>query len=426
MRGFVKTRIGVAVLAVLFLILLLTSELSPLNDLLAKNEITASGVAKYRIHILATPGLEKLENKLSNMNSTVILEQLPASNYFRADGGHGFHDYFLLTDKWDFKNLEPTTKNNKQKPANANIEQNSPEVPDLPEDLSPDYRLELEEDAVFLMKNDQSYFQLPLDKSLVGPVSLFNKRNSAAINPAESGTTKIYLIPDLGKPEFKTIDCKQQIVDTAIDPFGSRIYVLIKKIESKDDNSTRRSILMVDLKEPERINSTATPVSFHSKIFFNQAAEALLILDQEKLRIIDATTGSVRSIYNFKKEEHLSEKDIVVLPGVPGALIKEDLIDLRSADKIDTLIGFSPASRYIIDYKNKRLYYSSKDDSVEVPACRFMNIASYDLHNLSLEQQITLKGKRASEQQSGSQRKDSIEKLFLDKDGNLVVLSAPR
>lgn len=414
MKGFVKTRVGIAIAGVLFLLLVLVMELSPLQDLLGGDAITRSGVPKFRIHILSTPVLDKLENKLTTLNSAVDIEQLSGSDYFFVDGGHGHHAYFRLTAGHDFERA-------------GKMAGGSNEHVELPEDMPVDVRLGDEDGKPVLLEKDSPLIDLPAE-SKAGRLAVFNKGKSALL----AGESSIHLIADLDKPSLETIDCRDKIVDLAVDREGSRLFVLVKKADDagKKSEQGRRTLKVIDLEspDPDKLEDLKIPVSFHSRIFYNHAALALLILDEEKIRILDAQDGSVRLIRNFSKEPPLEEKDVVVLSGVPAAILKEAIIDLRPpCEEVGTLIGFGSQSRYVIDFRNKRFYYSgqSENNQKDQKDDASMSIASYDLNKLTLEKQVKLAGRSASEESTRA-RLDFVKALFLDRDGNLVALSAPR
>ncbi|MCA9803699.1 MAG: hypothetical protein KC777_17125 [Cyanobacteria bacterium HKST-UBA02] len=413
MQGFVKTRVGIAIAGILFLLLVFVMELSPLQDLFGGDAITRSGVAKFRIHILSTPVLDKLENKLTSLNSTVDIEQLSGSDYFYVDGGHGHHAYFKLTAGHDFERA-------------GKMAGSSNEHVELPPDMPVDIRLGDEDGKPVLLKNDSPLLELP-ESSKNGKFAVFNKEKSALV----ASESSIHLIADLDKPSLKTIDCRDKIVDLSVDREGARIFVLVKKADNagKKSEQGRRTLKVIDLESnPDKIEDLKIPVSFHSRIFYNHASLALLILDKEKIRILDAQDGSVRLIRNFTKEPPLEEQDVVVLSGVPAAILKEAVVDLRPpCEEVGTLIGFGSQSRYVIDFRNKRFYYSGQieRDQKDQKEDAAMSIASYDLNKLTLEKQVKLAGRSASEE-STRPRLDFVKAMFLDKDGNLVALSAPK
>lgn len=418
MEGFVKTRVGIAIAGFLFLLLVVAMELSPLQDLLGGDAITRSGVPKFRIHILSTPILDKLENKLTTLNSSVDIEQLSGSDYFYVDGGHGHHAYFKLTPGHDFERAGKMAGDSKDRV-------------ELPPEMPVDVRLGDIEGKTVLLKNDSLLVDLPADCT-TGKLAVFNKNKSALL----ASESSIHLIADLDKPSLETIDCRDKIVDLAVDREGTRIFVLVKKADDADKKSEqgRRTLKVIDMEtKPDSIEDLKIPVSFHSRIFYNHASLALLILDREKIRILDARDGSVRLIRNFSKEPPLEEKDVVVLSGVPAAILKEAILDLRPpCEEVGTLIGFGSQSRYVIDFRNKRFYYSGHPERDQLRKGQrdqqedaAMSIASYDLNKLALEKQVKLAGRSASEESTRA-RLDFVKAMFLDRDGNLVALSAPR
>ncbi len=406
-RNFSKTRAYAAIAALFFLSIILLAEFSPLADLLAGNEITRSGVQKYRIHILAPPELTKVASKLTTVNQTVKLDKLAGTNSFRLDGGQGYYSYCKLDSNWEFGEIAS------QKDRDAVVE-------------GAFYSLVQESNnkpAIHL--NDRRLRALEISAP-DGSARLFvlNGNRSGLVTTGAGKSFKIYYIADIKKSPARRIDFKDQVRAIYYDENAARFYARTVSADNKDSTAINTSVYPQRLKyiDPARsweIKSLDIPIQDDAQVAYISNGEALCVLDREKLRVFGADDGRVREIIylkdHFKAGENDGRDSLVALPMVPAVLLNDVLVDVRDGSIVDTLPGFTEKSLYAVDYGNKNLYYA--------PASKTMEITIYDLHNLALKTSIRL-GTKNSDGTDREEREDTLKYLFMMENGYLIGLSA--
>jgi hypothetical protein len=98
---------------------------------------------------------------------------------------------------------------------------------------------------------------------------------------------------------------------------------------------------------------------------------------------------------------------------------------MRSGEVVDTLYGYGPQSVFTVDFNNKKLYYSTDQKGGNQPDSTYMSINVYDLHEVEFQFQITLAARSLVADQT-VERQDDIKHLFVNREGRLIALSAPR
>lgn len=406
-RNFSKTRAYAAIAALFFLSIILLAEFSPLADLLAGNEITRSGVQKYRIHILAPPELTKVASKLTTVNQTVKLDKLAGTNCFRLDGGQGYYSYCKLDSNWEFGEIAS------QKERDAVVE-------------GAFYSLAQEsknKPAIHL--NDRHLRTLEISAP-DGSARLFvlNGNRSGLVTTGAGKSFKIYYIADLKKSPARRIDFEDQVRAIYYDENAARFYARTVSADNEDSTAINTSVYPQRLRyiDPARsweIKSLDIPIQDDAQVAYLSKGEALCVLDREKLRVFGADNGQVREIIYLKDHFKTAKKNrrdsLVALPMVPAVLLNDVLVDVRDGSIVDTLPGFTEKSLYAVDYGNKNLYYA--------PASKTMEITIYDLHNLALKTSIRL-GTKNSDGTDREEREDNLKYLFMLENGYLIGLSA--
>lgn len=329
MLGFTKTKFGILIATAIFFALLLFTELSPIGDFLTKDGITRDDVAKYRIHILSTPELNKVNSKDTSLNITAELNQLGNSNYFRASGGDDFFAYFKLGNKWDFDKLEPH------------------QLKQQYNQLKPIYSLKYLDGTLFLQKLDQNFRAIELrDSKIDNPkITVFNNNKSAILTWVNDNTQVISLLKDITSSPLEYLNFQGYVEDLVLDKFGKRVYA----ITLEDKSSNNASISYVEASnssvEPAKLDTVLSNVS---KVGYSSLANTICILDKTRLRILNAQTGASKNILYLKNLFSNSDKikdgtklNFKVLDKVPAAFLEDHLIDLRDGFIVDILPGLS-------------------------------------------------------------------------------------
>ena len=409
-RSFSKTRVYAVIAALFFLSIILLAEFSPLTGLLSGNEITRSGVEKYRVHIMAPPELTKVASKLTTVNQTVKLDRLAGTSIFRLDGGQGYYSYRKLNSQFELEELAS------QKDRDTIIE-------GAFYSLGADSKNSNNKPAILL--NDRRLRSLDLsDSENSARLYVLNGNRSGLVTTGSGKSFKVFYIADLKKSAPKRIDFKDEIRAIYYDENATRVYA--KTSSARDDSSTaintsvyNQSLKYIDPAQSWEIKSLDIPVQQDAQVAYLSKGEALCVLDREKLRVFGADDGQVREIIylkdHFKTRKGDKEDSLVALPMVPAVLLNDILIDVRDGSIVDTLPGFTDESLFAVDYGNKNLYYS--------PASKNMEITIYDLHNLALKTSIRL-GTKNSDGVDRKEREDTLKYLFMLENGYLMGLSA--
>ncbi len=241
-----------------------------------------------------------------------------------------------------------------------------------------------------------------------------NSGNFLILEKREKGEVKLLFLPGLNSQTIVIpIEGAVDVSFTASDSTGSTFLFI-----DKNGLIQRLDLINKNLKK--------TVVGSYKEniddIKYSAKAEALIIVDRKKwsMSVIDAKSGALRGVLPLKKGEQIN-----LLNGTQGALINNKLVDLVTAQVADQLEGFCPKSEYVIDFTNKKLYYSSceagKEDS---PKANPTYLSGYDLHEMKLESQVNLGEKSVSETEKLT-RTDEVKSLFLDNLGRLIVLTVP-
>lgn len=410
-RNITRAKAGIVFATLFFLALILFGEIAPLGDFMPTNGITRTGVDKYRIHILSTPGLDKVLSKETDLNVTAKVENFRSdSRLCRLNGGYDFYSYRKLTPEWEFVEEEPEQN---WAPLQYSLTTNE----EKKELLLSKNNLEgkvISGNSTALLEKAKSLSVIPLkvDKYLL-------------IFEGEKPMESAYFIRDPEKPELEEVNFKTPVEELYFDKEGSRVFARTRDNEGTGINTSTYPyrISAIDLEEkPLALKALNLPLSKEATVSYNAKADALSILDPEKLRIVEASSGQVRKILYIDKllKEKEPTTNMVSISGVPALFLNDKLIDLRDGSIVDSLPGFSRKSIRVVDFKNKYLYYSPTNKEGETS----MDIAIYDLHNLSLEKQIQL-GTKNSIEAERKERQDSLKYLFIDDQGYLIALSAP-
>lgn len=413
--------------------------------------------------------MDKLENQLSRLNVTADMTQLGTSNVFRADGGHGHHAYFRLSDKFEFDEIKP-----------------GKDGAFPPEILAPSYySFKNMEGKIVVLRNDVETAHLALDGLVEDQKTSFKLLNENAPNIINYGKSAVIFeigraepsclyIADLERPKLAQIQEIKNIKEGAADYYGKQFFAFTKWSKNADpaeryedpneelqngppsEDEVRISGANFDVKPPV-VAQFKTPVEMKTHIFYCAPAKALVLIDREKIRLLDSNHGEPIAILyhkdlfkgfenpqdqpenSFLKDENgLSIESVrlpkfSILPGVPAAIFGDNLIDLRSGERVDQLFGFTPKSVFAVDHTNKKLYYTTSKASTATGGNSgnlstndraLMCINVYDLHEVEFQFQITL-GSRSIVEDEAVERNDYIKQLFISQDGKLIALSAP-
>ncbi len=417
-----RGRLGIAVAAVIFLLIVIVGELTPLGQLL--NPLTE----KLRIHVLSTPNLDKLKTQQTVLDVSDRVQQIPNSNVLRVDNRTGQHHYFVINDKWDLREIAPNA---------------SGDMPPEGVTAVPYITFQEASDHVDLLKFD--VVTGPLTGFTVGartdfdfeknPPLIINYGNSAVLY--RRGKTHVPIpdlayVPDFNQKVAIVVPEISDIEKVAADRFGKQFFAI-----TSDADTDELRLVGVNFDAPKPLVVTFdTPVNKDTQLFHCGPAATLVLIDQEKLRIVSARDGKAIATHYHKDflhnlngknspfkswEEELPPFQIV--PGVPAAIFADKLIDLRDGELADTLYDFGPKSVIAVDFNNKKLYYSTFDQGGR-KMDSYMSINVFDLHEVVFQYQITL-GTRNLVEDDALEREDNIEQMFLGQFNQLVALSAP-
>ena len=418
-NNITRAKAGIILATLFFLGLILFGELAPLGDFLPVNGITREGVEKYRIHVLSTPGLDKVLSKETSLNVTARIDGFKADkNLFRLDGGYDFFAYSRLNAEWDFEDAEP-------KPGAKGIHYSVVKKAKGEKDGKSKNEWVLKKNDIEVGTIDGASSESFDAEKPPSVTPLFNGKFLLLTSGDEPVRTKS-VIKDPDDPALTPLHFGGEVENIYTDREGAKIFAKVKESEGTGINTSTFSYALryVDLDSQIEPKSFDIPLTKAAKVCYNAKANAIAVLDPEKLRILDAGSGRPREIIYpeklFKKKRKELPLDMVSLTGVPALLLNDTLIDLRDGSIVDSLPGFTAKSLYVVDFKNKTLYYSPMDKDGE----NTMNIAIYDLHNLSLEKQIQL-GTKNSLEAERKERQDNLRYLFIDSKGFLIALSAP-
>ena len=440
-----RTRLTIAAVALFFVALILVPALTPLGELLPSNGLTRTDVGKFRVDVFELPSLKRVENRMTTLNSSVVLEQLGWSTMFRAHDEHDHHAYFELkqTDFVPFK-----------------IGENG-SLPRTSEKTLSHFSFIRNDGAIFVFKNDTKLIKVAgiasgdlqnwnLDEC---PPLIFNYGKSAALyNVNSKGAPAVAYIADLNKPSAILVPEFQSLEKVAADRFGKQLFALSGDT-MHDTALTQRKLVGANFDyKPPAVATFETGVLMETELFHCGPAAALALVDAEKLRVISARNGQPIAVYYFKEifseqqlkdmtntglnagdpagKNRLSYPRFEILPGVPAAICGDKLIDMRTGKIVDTLRNFSKFSALTVDYKHQIFYYSSNEVSGH-PTASYMTVNVYDLDKISLVNQVVLgpQSMRAPVKKETAdveeQRLDSIQQLFVTEDDKLVVVTAP-
>ncbi len=455
-----RTRLSIAIAALLFLALVLIGEFTPLGDLIPANGITRTDVAKYRTHVLSTPALEKIENKISTLNVTATLEQLGNSNVFRAHDEHGHCAYFRLNNQFDFEEIKTQAKGELPAP-DANtpsyyaVKPSNNGVAILKNDAEIAAISKQEIDQAFAQAasgdNDQGDKRLEFDSNDC-QTFIINYGKSAVVYSKGKNGPSCFFIADLSQPKVAAVPQLRNIVRASADRYGKQFFVLTDPSGGSQSSTTLKLIgVNFDSQKPG-IAKFDIPASMDTRLFHCAPAGSLALVDKEKLSVIDSSKGRSLAVHYFRDLiASASQKQgnpagttgggsengpggtssfgttsdgagPIILPGVPAAIFGGDLIDMRSGEIVDNLYGFSSSSVFAVDYNNKKMYYSAQQTGSKDAALMSVNV--YDLHEVNFQFQVTL-GSRSIVKDEALERHDYIKQLFVSQDGKLIALSAP-
>jgi len=417
-----KTRLGIALAALLFVGIVIAGELVPLGSLFPSNGITRTDVPKYRLHYLNAQTLRETKYMPSDVNVTAKLEQIPYSSVFRASDDNGHFAYYGTNVLGRIEEIEPDINGI---------------MPGLFEGAPPYYSFGARVGKLLALRNDRDTG--PLNGIAASdtknwdfenhPAKIISWGKSAVLY--KTGETKpytcsCYFIEDLEKPVAKPIRAFKNIQSASADRFGKQFFALTEDTAGGD--KTIKSKLMganFDYKEPA-IAIFETPIVSETKLYHNAPACAIALLDEQKLRIVDARKGEPIKLHFyrdlFKNVEQMPVPTFSTLPGVPAALFGDKLIDMRSGDIVETLKNHSLGGVFAVDFEKKILYYSTNEIAGK-PTPGFMTIHSYDLHNLKFLNESTLWTPKLAEEKEA--RQDTIANMYLNRGGELVVLTRP-
>jgi hypothetical protein len=419
-----RTRLTIAAAALFFIALILIPALSPLGELLPSNGLTRTDVGKFRVDIFETPSLKRIANRMTTLNSTVVLEQLGWSSMFRAYDEHNHHAYFELT-KSDFVQFQ--------------VGENG-SLPKVTEKTISHFSTSQKDGKVFVLKNDRELAQVTgitngASEQWNSAPLIFNYGRSAILyrySEESQGSPAVAYIADLNRPSAVLVPEFQSLETVSADRFGKQLFGLSRDTVH-DTALTQRKLVGANFDyKPPAVATFETGVLMETELFHCGPAAALALVDAEKLRIISARNGEPRAVYYFKEifDQTQSKPDFEILPGVPAAILGDRLIDMRSGKIVDRLRNFSKPSALTVDYKNQILYYSSNEKSGQ-PTASYMTVNVYDLDKVSLVKQVALgpQSMRAPVKKETTdveeQRLDNIRQLFITEDGKLVVLTSP-
>lgn len=440
-----RGRMSLAVIAVFFMFLVVAGEFLQLTDLLGVNGITRGDVAKYRLHVLNVPTLEKVLIKPTSVNVTAVMDQLGTSDVFRAHDDNDHHRYFRINQNYEFETVEPLSTGA------------FPLSPDAP----PFYDFEFQRGKTIIERNDKYFNELTFPNGGGDP----NARQACIINYGRSAvnfvkrniTDTCIFIERLANPSAKIIPGLTSILEATGDPYGKQFFALTAPPKSKPSDPLMSLVgVNFDSKEPDgnfrKVTFDVPIETSDTRLHHSSLSTSLTIVDADRLRIIDASSGKLRAQYQLvdkkegstgrqnkpesvtdeknRKDNKSGQKDsaldtiprFTIIPGVPAAIFGNKLIDLRSGEVVDTLDGYGRNSVFTVDFVNKKLYYSTcEDDDEQKPT---MNIAIYDLHEVKLDLQVTL-ASRIMVADEAIERDDGIKNLFI-RGGKLIALSGPR
>lgn len=416
-----RSRVGLAVAALVFLVIILVGEFTPIGQLLQ------FGSNKLRIHILSTPILDKMKTEQTVIDVSDRVQQIPYSNLLRVDN-RGRHTYYVMSDKWELHEVVPEA-NGEMPPEGRTL------VPYISFSETTDHVDELRYDVVIG----------PLTGFTVGagtdfdfehnPPLIINYGNSAVLY--RRGKTRVPIpdlayVADFNQKVAVVVPEVGNIEKVAADRFGKQFFAITS---DSDTDELRLVGVNFDAPKPIVVNFE-TPVNKDTQLYHCGPAAAVVLLDQEKLRIIGATDGKVIATHyhkdflrnlNVKNSPFKSWEEEIppfqIVPGVPAAIFADKLIDLRDGELADTLYDFGPKSVIAVDFNNKKLYYSTFDQGGR-KMDTYMSINVFDLHEVVFQNQITL-GTRNLVEDDALEREDNIEQLFLGQFNQLVALSAP-
>ena len=451
-----KTRVTIAIVALFFIALILVPALTPLGELLPSNGLTRTDVGKFRVDVLETPSLKRIENRTTTLNSSVAMEQLGWSTMFRAYDEHNHHAYFKLT-KTDFEKIQISEDGS---------------LPQTSEKTVSHYSFQKHDGKIFVLKNDQQIAELtgiaPGDidnwNLTAYPPLIFNYGKSAVLYRTGKTTKEspaVAYIENLDKPAAVLVPEFQYLESANADRFGKQFFALSNDTIS-DTALTQRKLIGANFDyKPPAVAAFETGVLMETKLFHCAPAAALALVDAEKFRVISARNGQPFSVNYFRdvldakqmqelsknqnpnvgnegnqpgasngSDNQLRQPQFEILPGVPAAIFGDKLVDMRTGKIVDTLRNFSKFSTYAVDYKNQIFYYSSNEVSGH-PTASYMTINVYNLNKVSLINQVLLgpQSMRAPTRKETAdveeQRLDSIQQMFTTGDGKLIVLTAP-
>lgn len=395
MFGFTKTKLGIVIASAIFLALILLGELSPIGSFFPKNDITKEGIEKYQIQVLELPSLKRVASQKTSLNGVLALRQLGITNYFRVNDDYKNFSYFKLSKDWDFERLETL------------------ELQHLSKRLPPYYSLSMIEGTLTLLRLDQPFRSIGLSQdSVKSPkIIVFNNHQSAIMSWLNGKEAVLGLLKDISKSTLEYPEFKNPVARIIIDKYGTRAYATT----FGDKESKAGKICYIDVQsDSKEAIELDTTISRESEVAYSAKANTICILDDSRLRILNANNGKVvKIIYLEDKKDALNERTTFfeILDNVPAAFLNQKLLDLRDGSVVDILPGFSKDTVYAIDYKNKNLYFTTSTG----PDSSSKKIATYDLHNLRLTQEIELGNEKSS-------NKQSVKFLFLTKTNKLACL----
>jgi|AGTN01.1.fsa_nt_gi hypothetical protein len=431
-----RGRMSLAVIAVFFMFLIVAGEVLQFTDLLGVNGITRGDVAKYRLHVLNIPMLEKVLIKPTTVNVTAEMDQLGTSDVFRAHDDNGHHAYFRMNQNYDFENIEPVSTGA------------FPLSPDAP----PHYDFDFQQGKTVIERNDRYFTELNFPNGGGDPKaresSIINYGRSAVTYVKRNITDTCIYLERLSSPTAQIVPGVTSVLQATADPYGQQFFALTAPPKSKLSDPLMYLVgVNFDKKEADgnyrKVTFDVPLTTSDIRLHHSSVSRSLTIIDADHLRIIDASDGKLRADYQLvdkkgsaKTEEKSKQVDqndkkesaldtvpkFTIIPGVPAAIFGNKLIDLRSGEVVDTLDGYGKNSVFTVDFINKKLYYSTCDDDDEQKPT--MNVAIYDLHEIKLDFQVTLAG-RIIVGDEAIERDDGIKNLFI-RNGKLIALSGPR
>lgn len=354
-----------------------------------------SFVQDCRVNILSTPDLQKLSKKITDIDRYADFKQIAKSSYFRVGTLGKKSLYYKLN--------------------NTSLEFES--ITDLSL-IKPYSFLEflLEKGKLKILLNDKLFSAIPLgfeieEKDKVDKHRL-NSDSCLFLVRTQEAKGAVFFLPNINSTVLTAVEGMGIVAQSASDPLGSSLLLMGK------DGLIRR----LDA-GPKGVNKSlvGTYSGRIDEVKYSAKAEALLVFDDssDNLTVVDAKTGTRRGILPVKKGE-----DVRVLFGTEGAVIGDKLADLKTATIVEELEGFCPKSQFVIDFDNKKMYFSSCEESKDKAKQNPSFVSSYDLHEMKLESQVDLGEKSAGEAEKLS-RTDEVKSIFLDDFGRLIVLTVP-